>query len=315
MAYGPPKPTRRVAGSRQPRAGTPPKQARARKRALVWIGGIATAGVGALVAAIMSGLGSAAVTQVTRSQPHEPSGLPAKIDLVSVVRGPGDTHVAANPLILSADQLDQLNGFNQTDPAYQAWFTAHGAVDVDRTDVQFTVEGNRTDLVRIVGIQPVITCSAPLNGTLFYSPAAGDDRSTQLFVNLDSPHSVPSYIAEDSNGNFSRGSDFFGTYTVSLKQAEQYTFKVVASTAAHYCTFTLDMTVLAGGQTTVEHISDNGQPFRVTAMIDPDSSHPRPGEYSAYSVLYIGGVGNVGGGQNSFGDDLWARADPNSYSP
>jgi len=154
-----------------------------------------------------------------------------------------------------------------------------------------------------------------LNGTLFYSPPEGNDLSTQLLVNLDSPNSAPSYIASDQNGDTTSGKDFFGAYTVSLAQGQQYTVKVVASTAAHYCTFTLDMTVLDGEQTVVEHISNNGQPFRVTAMIDPDPGTPRPGEYAAYRMLYIGGVFSPGHGQNSFGNALWARADPSTYYP
>jgi hypothetical protein len=260
----------------------------------------------------MSGIGTAAVTAVTRTQPPVLNGVPAKVDLVRIVRGPGDTHIFAAPLVLTANQLSQLNSLNQTEPGYQDWFTSHGAVDADRSDIEIVLEGNRSHTVRIVGIQPVTACSAPLRGTLFFSPSAGNDTSTQLFVNLDAPNTLPSYITSEQNGNIASGKDFFGTYTVSLTQGEQYTFKVVASTKAHYCSFTLDMTVLDGNQSVVEHIDDNGKPFHVSSMIDPNPT--APGEMSAYSVLYIGGVANFNGGQNTFGDDLWTPADPSTYS-
>lgn len=319
MTYGSPGSNRRVAGSRRSRTAQPPKQPperqRGRKRVIVWVGGIATAGLGTLIAAIMTGLGNAAVAHITSPQAAAATGSPVKLDLVTLQPELGDTHVLAQPLVLSASQLGGLNDLDQGTPAYEAWFAAHGAVDAGQTRIEIVLEGNRTEPVRIIDMQPVTTCSAPLNGTLFYSPPAGDDTSTQLFVNLDSPSSEPSYIASAPDGNITSGSDFFGTYTVSLKQAEQYTFNVVASTVSHYCSFTLAMTVLDAGHTVVENIDDNGKPFRVTAVIDPDPQDPGPGMFSAYRELYVGGVGNVGGGVNGFDEPLWAGADPATYGP
>jgi hypothetical protein len=262
----------------------------------------------------MTGVGNVAVTEATRTHPAAPTGMPARIDLVQIVRGPGDTHVAADPIALTGGQLGQLNALNQTDPAYQAWFTAHGAVDADSTDIEIVVEGNRDHAVRVLGLQPIARCAPALNGTLFLSPSAGSDTSTQLLIDLDDPHALPSYIAQDNAGDITSGKDFFGAYTVSLAPAEQYTFKVVASTTGHYCTFTLAMTVLDGTQTLVERVDDNGRPFRVSAVLDQDPDHPGPGEFAAYKKLYIGGVANTDIEQNSFGDDTWAPADPASYA-
>lgn len=314
MSYGSPGPNRRVAGSRRPRPeqGTP-ERPRHRKRAFVWAGGIATAGVGALVAAIATGLGNDAVAHITAQQPAAATGSPAKIDLVDHVPELGDTHAVAKPLVLSAAELGQLNSLNQGTPAYEAWFASHGAVDTVRTENEIVVEGNRSHQVRIIDIQPVTTCSAPWNGTLFASPPSASNTSTQLFLNLDAPNSRPSYIAPGPNGEATAGADFFGTYTVSLNQGEQYTFNVVATTTAHYCSFTLDMTVLDDGHAVVEKIDDNGRPFQVSAVIDSDPNEPRPGEYSAYQELYIGGVDNVGGGDNAFDEPLWASADPQTF--
>ena len=312
MAGNTPGAARRVAGTKKRRPHGQ-QEARRRKKLIGWIGGIATAAVAAFVAAFMTGVGNVAATNATR--PAGPGGLPARIDLVRTVRGPGDTHLLAGPTVLTADDLGRLNALNQTDPAYQAWFTDHHAVDADSTDVELVLEGNRAHTVRIVAVQPVVSCAAPLSGTLFLSPSAGSDTSTQLLLDLDNPHALPSYIASDAGGAITSGQDFFASHTVSLTQGEQFTFKLVASSRSHYCTFTLDVTALDGDQSVLEHVDNNGKPFAVSALVDGDPTNPRPGEYSAYQALYVGGVANAGHGTNSFGDDLWAPADPQTYNP
>ena len=312
MVGNTPGSARRVAGTKRRRPDSR-QEARSRKKLIGWIGGIATAAVAAFAAAFMTGVGNVAASNVTR--PAAPGGLPARIDLVSIVRGPGDTHLLADPVALSADDLGQLNALNQTDPAYQAWFTSHHAVDSGSTDIELIVEGNRTHTVRIVAIQPVVSCAAPLSGTLFLSPSAGSDTSTQLLLDLDNPHALPSYVAPDASGNATSGKDFFGSHTVSLTQGEQFTFKLVASSRSHYCTFTLDVTALDGDQSVIEHVDNNGTPFAVSALLDNDPTNPGPGEYSAYQALYVGGIANAGQGTNSFGDVPWAQADPQTYNP
>lgn len=229
------------------------------------------------------------------------TGLPAAVDLVRVVpyAGEDDSHVTAQPLSLTADQLGRLNAAKAGDPAHQAWFTAQGAVDVDATVVQIIVEGNRGHLVRIVDIQPVVTCAAPLTGTLFLSPSQGGDRTTQLFVDLDSPRRTLAYSILGGNGLVTTGEDYFGNYTVSLAQGEQQTFELKATSEKHYCTFTLNMTVVDGAQTVVEHISDDGRPFAVSALV------LTAGHYSSYRALYVGGV---------FAPDGWVREDPATFT-
>ena len=107
----------------------------------------------------------------------------------------------------------------------------------------------------------------------------------------------------DQNGTSTSGKDFFGTHTVSLRQGEQFTFEVDASTTKHFCKFTLAMTVLDGDKTVTENVTNNGQPFQVTAMLVNNPT--KPGRFLAYQVLYIPET-------NSFGDSMWARDNPNT---
>jgi hypothetical protein len=237
-----------------------------------------------------------------------------KIDLVTLEQGPDQSHVVPPPLTVAASQLASLNAINETTSAFPQWFTRHGAVATDNLLIQLVVQGNRTSLVRIVNMRPVVSCHPPLTGTLFYSPSAGADTSTQILLNLDQPLAPSRYIA-DVNGSASGGTNFFQHFTVSLRHNEQYTFLVNTFTGTQYCEFTLAMTVLEGGRTVTETVGDGGRPFQVTAIENEDSA--RPGAFSGYRELYVGGVatsGVAGGsGHNQFGDPLWLPADPTTF--
>jgi hypothetical protein len=103
------------------------------------------------------------------------------------------------------------------------------------------------------------------------------------------------------------GSDYFSHFTVSLARGEQFSFGITARTSKSYCSFSLAMSVLDGGKTTVEHVRDGNRPFRVTAI----SSN-----FSRYASLYIGGAeanGFPGSGRNTFGQYLWLQSDKNTY--
>jgi len=270
-----------------------------RKRVAAWFLGLAAVAITAFVTAYATNLGNITSSWIENLFP--PTGLPVRIDSVGIMHV-GNTHAFANALVLSNNEFSQLNSLNQTDPSYEAWFASRHAVDTNRTIFELVVEGNRNHTVRITDIQPIVSCQPPLKGTLFFSPYGGADTSTQLLLDLDNPHAVPSYIGE----NGTSGKDFFGTHTVSLRQGEQFTFEVVASTTKHFCKFTLAMTVLDGDKTVTENVTNNGQPFQVTAMLDNNPT--KPGEFSAYQVLYI-----VGPKTNSFGDFEWDRANPNTF--
>lgn len=285
-----------------------------RRRAIAWVAGVAGAGVTAFVVAYFTTLGNhVAGLSTAPGRPAQPGGQPVKIDYVAVQQGPDQSAVAPGPLTLTAAQLSSLNSLNQTTPAVHQWFAAHDAVTADNLFVELIVAGNRDSAVRIVSMQPVVSCHPPLAGTLFYSPAAGADSNTQLMVNLDHPLGPPGYIA-NVNGQISHGANFFQHFTVSLKRGEQYTFLVNAHTTKQYCQFTLDLTVLEGSRTVTESVSDNGKPFAVTAVYNEDDLNP--GAFSRYQDVYVGGVaasGLPGSGTNSFGDPLWLEVNPATY--
>ena len=235
------------------------------------------------------------------------------MDLVTLQQGPAQSRVIPRPLALSASQLASLNSLNQSTPAFQHWFATRGAVAANGLLVELVVQGNRDDPVRIVNMQPVVSCHAPLTGTLFYSPSAGADTNTQLILNLDNPLGQPHYIA-NVNGQISSGVNYFEHFTVSLKRNEQFTFLVSAYTTKQYCEFSLKMTVLDGSRTLTETVSDNGKPFQVTSIYNQNSLNA--GAFARYRELYVGGVAAAsvkGRGQNQFGNPLWLNVNPHTY--
>ena len=118
-------------------------------------------------------------------------------------------------------------------------------------------------------MRPAEQCASPLRGTIFYSPSAGADPVTQLNMDLDNPGIPASYQETYQVNGVTEGkaaADYFGHNTVSLGNGEQFTFDIHASTATHYCRFSLAMTVVDGTKTVTENVDDHGVPFQVTAV-------------------------------------------------
>jgi len=132
------------------------------------------------------------------------------------------------------------------------------------------------------GLQVIKSCQPPLNGTLFYSPPAGEEDTIGIGFNLDNPTS----IAQHYKGHELSG-DYFAEHTISLTRGEVQTLQIVAKTTQYYCEFTLKLIVVSGSTKTTETITDDGAPFRVTAIHREGRG---PGPLSYYQVLYVGGV-------------------------
>ncbi len=191
-----------------------------------------------------------------------------------------------------------------------SWFHENGWVHAADTRVQLVLEGNQDGSVRILGMRPIKDCSEPLDGTLFREPSAGQDDSVLLGFDLDEPDPRP---RELDMASLTLGEDYFDSRTVSLDRGEEQTFEISGLTGEHYCEFTLELTVLdARNETVTQVISDDGEPFRVTALTSGDPfevEHP----YADYGALYFGGVG-AGYCESGGGDLAWKRADPQDWT-
>jgi hypothetical protein len=256
------------------------------KRPAVWIGTVATA----VIIAVASSLAVTYANHAASNLNSHNSGLPIKVLAVTLERNAafqGYSFVFARPIVFTSSQLthmsnlaksSNLNGLSN----YYAWARASGGVDPGTLIMQLVLAGNRGDVVRILNMHAVGLCTAPLTGTLLYSPGAAQDNNVAVGLNLEQRDPVAQVI----KGNSSFGPDYFTYKTVSLMYNEQQVFTIVAVTSKHYCQFRLDFTVLADGKTSDVIVGEGAKPFKVSAVI----LGPNYNSVKAYKRVYIGGV-------------------------
>ncbi len=227
--------------------------------------------IGALITVAFTTNGFGLLDRHSR-QPTKVHGLPVRIDSVTLdaANRPTLSFAFAKPLVVSSAQLAVLNSLSPNDPQYNSWFISHGGVVPLEDYVKLVVEGNRPYPVRIIYMHVNAKCTQPLRGTYFLnSPAGGPGGNLDFQFNLDRPVPTPQL-------QYVRG-DYFKTHTVVLRKGELTTFEIGSWTERHYCSYTLQMSVVDGDKTLLENVSYHGHPFQVTALA------PR------YRVLYIGG--------------------------
>jgi hypothetical protein len=236
-----------------------------------WVGGLITAAVIAAVTAAVTVVVTqhAAVAKNTTVR----HGPPVKVDSVTVLRTAQQAGIYTfqRTVKLSRPDLQALNRLQGDTAAYDAWFRRRGGVDPSQSHVQLVVEGNANQPARIINITVIKSCQAPLTGTLFDNPPAAGQPALPISFDLDSPQS----IAQSRDGH-----DYFPMSTIVLKPGEEQVIEITATAVRHYCRYSLELTVLVGNHTTTENVTNDGEPFLVSALY----KSPR------YHALYAGGV-------------------------
>ncbi len=252
----------------------------------LYIGGLAGALVLAIFSTLGTGIGNTIWAKVKGGSGPVYSGSPARLISVDVQRNDtqGDTFIFPQRLQLTRSQLGQVNDWMTKDVLgasenFDPWARAHGGVDPNYVNIRLILEGNRAHPVRILDMRPVGACQKPLSGTAFISPPAGSDPSVVIGFNLDTP--TPDAETYSQSAGF--GSNYFDAKTVSLKSDEQQVFEIVARTLTRYCHFDIEATVQDGSKQINEIFSNNGHPFKVSALAVDDQ---RPD----FQQLYVGGV-------------------------
>jgi hypothetical protein len=283
-----------------------------------WIGGIIAAVIASAAAACGTSNGNSPQHSTHHSSPvahlAKPSGtsmtaaaspspggipvvtsdMPVLIDSVMYQQAADDGFTYAFPGELTARQVATMNNLPVSFQDYIREVTSIGGANVGDTDVQIVLRGNAAGQTAVIaGMDVVKKCQSPLNGTLLYSPSAGEDTDIEMGFNLDSEFPV----AQDYRSGSLSGS-FFGAHSISLREGEPETLLVHAVTRQSFCQFTYRLLVDTGGREVAEVISDNGKPFTVTAGL----------KSSAYEALYVGGVASPAH------NDKYVAVDPKSYS-
>ena len=255
---------------RTPRSGKASRRALKRhSRSKKWLGVITTVVLMPVVAPVVVG----------RIQTiHLPrSGAPVRIEKVSVQRSDlvGGAWVFRTALKLSPSELAAANDLRQSAEGFDRWARDRGGVDPGVSMVQLVLQGNRRQTARVTNVRVVPRCQEPFSGTLFESPPAGGDDIIKIGFDLDNPHPHAQVFT-----NSLKDEEYFASKTISLKLDEQQVVVVAATTEHHYCEYTLLVDVLDDGKTVSEQINNNGEPFRVSALLEPNQ----------YGELYMGGV-------------------------
>ena len=242
----------------------------------------------------------ASTTTQAPSTTRDP-GPPVRISSVTLERSDlQEGWVFPHRVDLSSRELKALNKIRRYSPQYDSWFRSRGGVDPFLSIVKVVVEGNRDNLVRIIGMRAIKHCQAPLTGTVFSDPAAGADDSIMIGFDLDSNDINARIATPESMFQQSIGRGYFGSKTISLKPKEQQVLQVLARTRKHYCEYRLQMTVLDRGKTFTEVVGNGKEPFRVTSYVMGANGV----DISRYKAAYFGGV------ISPTHDSAYVRVDP-----
>jgi hypothetical protein len=299
---------------KRPANGSGKKETRKKrlgKKATTWSGSLIGAAIIAFITSYFTALG----THAASANPGQPTGNPIQITVGNVTGADGDpSSVLPMPVRLSKKMLNYLNSMdgNPVNPAYQHWFSDRNVAFARAVDIQLVVQGNRHHLVRIIDITPVERCSAPLHGTLFFSPPQGADPSAKLYFDLDNPQLPASYSRPAPP---KQSSDYFGQYSISLAYGDQFTFQIIASTQRQYCQFGLNLTVVDDGKVTVQSANDHGRPFRVTSYLAGKRGSSGI-NFPGYRDLYLSGAAappSEYGSPNAFGRYPWGKGNPRTF--
>ncbi|GHB92939.1 hypothetical protein GCM10010306_104940 [Streptomyces umbrinus] len=198
-------------------------------------------------------------------------------------------------------ELEPINASSLTDETY-TWFTSRGAVPVDRRRDRIAVEGNTSEPVEINDLQVDKQCRAPLSGTLFESPNAGQENNIRLGLDLDEQRPTAQSIEQDGNKP-----DYFARHSISLKKGERASIVIEAWTMKSYCEYTLNLKMTVGDETVTQIIKDDGKPFKLSARIEASED----AMLSGYQSAYVGGVlnANCGGGFRKVNAKTWTSLD------
>jgi hypothetical protein len=308
-------------------ARKPPVQTKKRlwRRIALWSGGLGTAVATGVLVNVLT-LQAQRVTQPPASPSPSSAITPTAAFSSSSARkpslaspGPPLTVVSEDSLNIeqmlvwvfpteylpSREQLNYINSLIETPglgsrPAFTQWFYSHGAFESGGTSTQLVVQNNRSYPVRIIDMNVVKDCQAPLRGTMFFGAGGAVDATVGLGFNLDSSDTEAELAQGTGVGQWQP--DYFTKYTISIQPGAQQVFDLWAVTSKYACSYEYQATVLDGERKVNQIIKDGDEPFRATALILGRQS------WSAdYKAVYLGGAGTRTG--------AFIRVDPVTQKP
>jgi hypothetical protein len=192
------------------------------------------------------------------------------------------------------------------------------------TDTQLIIQNNCSKPAIVTDMQAVKSCQAPNDGAIFIgqpqlsaaSPttattaAESDTGSTQIGLNLDSVN-PEAMLANGSNYTQWR-QEYAAGSLATIASNSDYTFDIHAIAPTSACEFSIQITYLYDGESHIENITDQGQPFRVSALLPglpgaPGAKSTAKHPYSGYGLLYVGWQASP------WPDESWVRENPKTW--
>lgn len=187
--------------------------------------------------------------------------------------------VLPRPLVLSSAELKRLNSSSSSNEVADYLYSL-GGYQSGQTETQLVVQNNENVQLRVINIEVIKSCSAPLDGTLFYAPGQASDPSAKIAFNLDSRYPLAVGIPGNSSipeppQYYNSTNPYFANYTVSIDPGAQQVFDLFTQVSSYACTFRYQLTVLDGEAKVYQVIGDGPQPFRVSGgRWDPGPDYP-----------------------------------------
>lgn len=294
------------------------------RKPMVWLGGAATTITTGVLSSLLVNLLSAQSQQVIAQPSWTPStpasmhsnifrSSPRRIASPSPPPFTGDplTVVSEDPInlddagvwvfprkvVFTPNQLKILNTYppGMATPPFMNLLFSLGAYQA-HPDTQLVLQNNRAQEIRVLNMNVVKSCQAPLTGTLIFSPNGGADPTIQLGFNLDSADTEAETV--DAADNFTvQKPDYFAGHTVTIQPGAQQVFNIKTVTSKQSCSFRFLFSLLVGSRKAYQLIGDGSQPFRISALI---GTGPAVVHFADYSMVYAGGLASPAGNNDRF---------------
>lgn len=181
------------------------------------------------------------------------------------------------------------------------------------TDTQLILRNDCGQPVTISDIRAEKSCRPPLSGTIFTGqsklgePSSADDEGTQLGFDLDSPNPEAMVAADWNVRQWTQ--EYASGSLVTIPGRGMHVFDIRAIALHSACRFSILVRAVYGGRPSTVTLNDDGQPFRVSALLPSVLGHQKPGgnPYAGYEMLY------VGGDASPWHDRTWARENPKTW--
>ena len=271
---------------------------------IIWAVTTAISSSGAPAPSHPAGIGRPSASRSSLTPPSPGSTVsgfapnsPAKVEgVIPPNPAPDDSWALAKPVQLTDRQIAQISA--RPEGAY-ALPASLAPAALNSGFIEITVTGNAKGIVTVNNLLVRKQCTAPLTGTLFFSPSQGVNGTIGLGFDLDSQIDYARHYG--GYGHWS--GNFFEGDVVTLAPGETHTFTIFVSSVKSYCSFTLQMSVVTPGGVITEAIDDNGKPFQITGL--------QPKGSSSYKALYVGGIEALLRHLNKNGH--WVREDPKTF--